>query len=171
MTPLVHVLLDGPSLDTADGPMHAFRTAPDGDGRGPALLIIQEAFGVNPHIRNVCRRVTEHGYVALAPELFHRTGERLEFGYTDMSVIYPHFGKLTNQGILMDLQAGLAALRADPGAGAGCAGRSAIRPRALRCARCRRARKWRTAPTRSRCPVRSLIRVRPHRAAPCNGRA
>jgi len=102
------------TLDTADGHMHAFGTAPDGEGRAPALLVIQEAFGVNAHIKNVCRRVTEHGYVALAPELFHRTGHGVELGYTDMSLVMPHFSKLTNGGILMDVQTGLAALRADP---------------------------------------------------------
>lgn len=101
------------TLDTADGPMRAFRTAPAGDGRGPALLVIQEAFGVNAHIKNVCRRVTAHGYVALAPELFHRTGEGVELGYTDMPLVMPHFSKLTNAGILMDVRAGLAALKAD----------------------------------------------------------
>ncbi len=101
------------TLDTADGPMQAFRTAPDGDGRAAALLIIQEAFGVNAHIKNVCRRVTAHGYVALAPELFHRTGDGVELGYTDMSLVMPHFSTLTNSGMLMDVQAGLAALRAD----------------------------------------------------------
>ncbi len=41
------------TLDTADGHRHAFGTAPDGEGRAPALLIIQEAFGVNAHIKNV----------------------------------------------------------------------------------------------------------------------
>lgn len=102
------------TLDTPDGPMQAYRTAPDGSGRGPALLVIQEAFGVNNHIRNVCQRVTAHGYVALAPELFHRTGTGVDLGYTDMSQVMPHFSKLTNAGILMDVQAGLAALRSDP---------------------------------------------------------
>jgi carboxymethylenebutenolidase len=102
------------TLDTTDGPMQAFRTAPDGDGRGRALLVIQEAFGVNHHMKNVCRRLTEHGYVALAPELFHRTGQGVELGYTDMTQVMPHFSKLTNAGIRMDIEAGLAALRADP---------------------------------------------------------
>ncbi|MBS1816856.1 MAG: dienelactone hydrolase family protein [Acidobacteria bacterium] len=101
------------TLPTADGPMRAFRVAPDGDARLPALLVIQEAFGVNNHIRNVCRRVAAHGYVTLAPELFHRTGEGVELGYTDMPQVMPHFSKLTNPGILMDIQTGLAALRAD----------------------------------------------------------
>ncbi|HUR34789.1 MAG TPA: dienelactone hydrolase family protein [Vicinamibacterales bacterium] len=102
------------TLQTADGPMDAYRTAPDGTGQLPALLVIQEAFGVNNHIRNVCRRLSAHGYVALAPELFHRTGRGVDLGYTDMSQVMPHFTKLTNSGILMDVQAGLAALHADP---------------------------------------------------------
>ena len=101
------------TLQTADGPMHAYRVAPDGAGRLPAMLVIQEAFGVNHHIRNVCHRIAEHGYVALAPELFHRTGHGLDLGYTDMAQVMPHFSTLTNAGIRMDIDAGLAALRAD----------------------------------------------------------
>lgn len=101
------------TLPTADGPMHAFRVAPEGDTRLPALLVIQEAFGVNNHIRNVCRRVAAHGYVTVAPELFHRTGEGIELGYTDMSQVMPHFSQLTNAGIVMDIKAGLAALAGD----------------------------------------------------------
>lgn len=101
------------TIDTADGPMHAYRTAPDGHDRRPALLVIQEAFGVNHHIKNVCHRISERGYVALAPELFHRTGHGVELGYTDMSLVMPHFSKLTNAGIGMDLAAGLAALAKD----------------------------------------------------------
>lgn len=107
------------TLQTPDGPMHAFRVAPYGSGKRPALLVIQEAFGVNNHIRNVCRRVAEHGYVALAPEIFHRTGHGVELGYTDMSLVMPHFSKLTNDGILMDIRSGLGALANDEKVDAG----------------------------------------------------
>lgn len=102
------------TLDTADGPMHAYRATPEGTRRLPALLVLQEAFGVNHHIKNVCQRLADHGYIALAPELFHRTGHGVELGYTDMSQVMPHFSRLTNSGIEMDVAAGLAALRADP---------------------------------------------------------
>ncbi len=101
------------SLDTSDGPMRAFRTAPAGTDRRPALLVIQEAFGVNSHIRNVCRRLSARGYVALAPELFHRTGQGVELPYDDMAKVMPHFTALTNGGLLMDVRAGLAALETD----------------------------------------------------------
>jgi carboxymethylenebutenolidase len=102
------------TIQTADGPMRAYRTAPEGGTRLPALLVLQEAFGVNHHIRNVCQRVSEHGYVALAPELFHRTGEGLDLGYTDMAAIMPHFSKLTNAGLLTDIRAALHTLASDP---------------------------------------------------------
>lgn len=102
------------TVDVAEGPMQAFRTEPEGTGRGPALLVIQEAFGVNSHIRDVCRRLSARGYVALAPEIFHRTGHGVELGYDDLSQVMPHFTKLTNAGLLADVRAGLAALAADP---------------------------------------------------------
>jgi carboxymethylenebutenolidase len=93
--------------------MHAYRAVPAGDDRRPALLVLQEAFGVNAHIRNICDRLAAQGYVALAPELFHRTGESVELGYTDMSLVMPHFSKLTNHGLTADIAAGLAALATD----------------------------------------------------------
>lgn len=100
-------------FNTADGPMNAFRVTPDGVGRGPALLVLQEAFGVNGHIKNICRRLAAHGYVALAPELFHRTGTGVDLGYTDFSLVMPHFSQLTNAGLLTDITAGLAGLEHD----------------------------------------------------------
>ena len=39
-----------------------------------ALIVIQEAFGVNDHIRDVANRFATQGYYVVAPELFHRTG-------------------------------------------------------------------------------------------------
>jgi len=102
------------TLNTADGPMDAFRVETEGTGRRPALLVLQEAFGVNAHIKNVCRRLADHGYTTLAPELFHRTGTGVELGYTDFSLVMPHFSRLTNAGLLTDINAGLMALADDP---------------------------------------------------------
>jgi carboxymethylenebutenolidase len=101
------------TIDTADGPMRAFVASPDDGSRKPALIVCQEAFGVNDHIRNVCRRLAGAGYVALAPELFHRSGTGVELGYTDFSIVMPHFSKLTNETLTMDITAALQALRKD----------------------------------------------------------
>src|SRR2546428_3917658 len=40
-------------------------------GRGPGVIVIQEYWGLVPHIRNVCDRFAAQGIVALAPDLFH----------------------------------------------------------------------------------------------------
>ena len=56
------------TLETADGPMAAFEARPDSEPRG-AVIVVQEAFGVNGHIRNVTTRLADVGYHALAPAL------------------------------------------------------------------------------------------------------
>ena len=55
--------------------MRLYEADPDGEPRG-AVVVIQEAFGVNPHIEDVTRRFAAAGYHAVAPDMFHRTGPR-----------------------------------------------------------------------------------------------
>ena len=43
------------TVDTADGPMRLYEAKPPGEARG-AIVVVQEAFGVNPHIEDVTRR-------------------------------------------------------------------------------------------------------------------
>ncbi len=50
-------------------------------GKGPAVIIIQEIFGVNSHIRAVADQYAQDGYVALAPDVFWRTQPRVELTY------------------------------------------------------------------------------------------
>ena len=50
-------------------------------GKGPGIIIIQEIFGVNGHIRDVTEQYALDGYVALAPDIFWRTQPRVELGY------------------------------------------------------------------------------------------
>ncbi len=61
--------------------MGAYLARPTDGGKHPGVLVFQEIFGVNHHIRSVADRVAAEGYVALAPELFHRTAPGLELGY------------------------------------------------------------------------------------------
>lgn len=98
-------------LDTPDGPMATFEAVPDGPARG-AVVVVQEAFGVNAHIRDVTERFAAAGYHALAPAYFHRAaGEAIE-DYTDVAAIFPLFEGLTDAGILADTDAALAHLAA-----------------------------------------------------------
>lgn len=98
-------------LDTADGPMTAYETVPDGAARG-AVIVVQEAFGVNAHIRSVVDRFAGVGYHAIAPAFFHRAGGGAIEDYTDIASIFPMFEGLTDAGILADADAALDHLRA-----------------------------------------------------------
>jgi carboxymethylenebutenolidase len=66
----------------ADGAtISAWRAEPKGAPRG-ALVVVQEIFGVNSHIRSVCDGYAADGYLALAPALFDRIQPRVDLGYT-----------------------------------------------------------------------------------------
>ena len=69
------------------------------------LLVFQEAFGVNAHIRDVTERFAKEGYLAISPELFHRTAPGLEAGYTDFPAVMPHLQALTDAGLAADIHA------------------------------------------------------------------
>lgn len=101
------------TLDTPDGAMDAYLAFPEAQGKGPALVIAQEAFGVNDHIQNVCRRFAGEGFVAIAPDVYHCSGKHLTFGYDDPARRKP-FSELTNGGIEADLKTTLAYLRGMP---------------------------------------------------------
>lgn len=64
---------DGVTID-------AYRAEPAGPPRG-GVVVLQEIFGVNPHIRSVVDRYADQGYLAIAPALFDRVKPGLELGY------------------------------------------------------------------------------------------
>src|ERR1700737_5278451 len=59
----------------------AYRADPSGAPKG-ALVVIQEIFGVNHHIRSVCDRLAKEGYVAIAPSIFDRIEPNFQCGYS-----------------------------------------------------------------------------------------
>ena len=96
------------------GDMDAFIVAPEGASAAPAVIVAMEAFGVNSHIKEICRRLAREGYVALAPDFYHRTGKMLTYAYEDPKRREP-FSALTNDGIEADVNAALAHLKATDG--------------------------------------------------------
>ncbi|MEX0663645.1 MAG: dienelactone hydrolase family protein [Acidimicrobiia bacterium] len=96
------------TLETPDGPMDCYEATPDGDARG-AVIVIQEAFGVNDHIQDVTRRAAAAGYHAVAPALFHRARGGTA-GYDDFASVMPLFEGVTDEGVLSDVDATLAHL-------------------------------------------------------------
>ena len=86
--------------------MNAYVSTPWGNGPFPAVMVFQEAYGVNHHIRNVADRLAAEGYLAIAPELFHRTAPAgFEAPYGDFSAVMPHFQAMNTEDIINDTQA------------------------------------------------------------------
>jgi carboxymethylenebutenolidase len=93
------------TLDTADGPMDCYEVSPEhGDEPRAAVIVIQEAFGVNDHIQDVARRAAAAGYLAVAPAMFHRAGGGTA-PYDDFSQVMPLFEGVSDDGILADADA------------------------------------------------------------------
>jgi carboxymethylenebutenolidase len=88
-------------------------------GRGPGLVLWQEIFGVNPHIRAVAEQYALDGFVVLAPDTFWRQAPRVELGYEAderpraMALMQGY----TTADALADIQAATRTLRALPEVG------------------------------------------------------
>jgi carboxymethylenebutenolidase len=71
-------------IPVSDGTdMGGYVSRPEASGVHPGVVVFMEIFGVNPHIRDVADRVAREGYVALAPDFFHRSLPGVELGYDD----------------------------------------------------------------------------------------
>jgi carboxymethylenebutenolidase len=67
-----------------------------------AVIVVQEAFGVNDHIKDVAGRFAAEGYRAVAPHFFHRSGDPV-IPYEDFEKAKEHIAQLTEHGIAEDL--------------------------------------------------------------------
>jgi len=104
--------IDIPAGDDSFG---AYLALPKG-GKGPGVVILQEIFGVNGHIRDVVEQYALDGYVAIAPDVFWRTAPRVELGYVgaDRDRGIELMQKTDVNLVVEDIGATAAALRALP---------------------------------------------------------
>ena len=73
------------TIPVADGSsMGGYLATPAAAGPRAAILVIQEIFGVNAHMRDVTDRFARAGYLALSPEIFHRFAPGYQGGYDDI---------------------------------------------------------------------------------------
>ncbi|MGP0059042.1 MAG: dienelactone hydrolase family protein [Beijerinckiaceae bacterium] len=73
-------------LTTKDGAtIDAYKAVPTGEPRG-AIVVLQEIFGVNLHIRNVADQFAAAGYLAIAPALFDRVAPGVNLGYVQKDI-------------------------------------------------------------------------------------
>lgn len=101
------------TLTAADGhTLSAWRTGPADAAR--ALVVVQEIFGVNQHMRNVCARFAAAGYAVIAPALFDRTARGVELGYTADDVARGRAlrAEVPEAGTVADIEAAAKALPA-----------------------------------------------------------
>ena len=101
------------TLTTADKhQLGAYRADPAGTPKG-GMVVIQEIFGVNHHIRVMCDRFAEAGYAAVAPAVFDRFAPNFECGYTPDEIAHARslLGSLNWDNMMADITAAVADLK------------------------------------------------------------
>lgn len=110
-------------LQASDGnALSAYMARPRGQVRG-GLVVIQEIFGVNSHIRSLVDGYAEQGYVAIAPALFDRIQPNTELNYSggDLQKAFALYGELNPEKAILDVAAAFQRVSSE-GAGAGVLG-------------------------------------------------
>lgn len=109
-------------IDSADGKFGAYLAIPH-TRKGPGIVLIQEIFGVNEHIRSVAEQYAADGYLVIAPDLFWRSGHRIELGYDEAG--WKRAVELMNATDVgkaqADIELAIDALKAQPGLDGGIA--------------------------------------------------
>ena len=111
-------------LKATDGhELAAYVARPEGESRG-AVVVIQEIFGINPHMRSVVDGFAKAGYTAIAPALFDRfeRGVELKYEGEDMQKAFALMQKLNPATALLDVAAAFAFLRGEGPKGIGVVG-------------------------------------------------
>ncbi len=117
-----------PAVDPEVGvPIAGYWARPTAPGSYPVIVVLQEVFGVNAHIRDVCDRLARCGYVAIAPALYQRTAPGFEVGYSaeELALGRHHKDLTTADQLLADIRAAIAFGQQQPHArpgGVGCLG-------------------------------------------------
>ncbi len=99
-------------LLAADGNhLSAYLVKPEGTPRG-AIVVVQEIYGVNSHIRRVAEQYAAEGYLAIAPAMFDRLRKGVDLGYDDAArqTGIELMMKTTNEGALADVNAAIDAV-------------------------------------------------------------
>src|SRR5205809_7213226 len=101
-------------VPAAVGSMPAFLAGSKDGARVPCVLVIQEAFGLNDHIKDVARRIAGEGYVALAPDLYWRGGKGRTVRYDQLPQTIPLMQSLKDDEVVADVAGAIAYLERQP---------------------------------------------------------
>jgi carboxymethylenebutenolidase len=108
-------------LNTSDGKMDAYVAQPKEGGSYPGVVVIQEAFGVNDHMKKVTDRIAAEGYVAICPDLYHRESERV-IPFSDMPKAIATLQRVQDPKAMEDVGAAIAHLKSQGNVKAGSIG-------------------------------------------------
>ncbi len=97
--------------------MPAYMARPQGAGPFPAVIVVNEIFGIHAYIKDVCRRLAKQGYIAIAPDYFDRAGDPATL--SSFEDILPVVNATPLPQVMDDTQAALAFLQAQPFAAKG----------------------------------------------------
>jgi carboxymethylenebutenolidase len=103
-------------IEVDGGSMPSYLARPDGPGPFPAVIVLQEIFGVNREVRRIAELVANAGYVALAINYYHRTHPGLNEPYTSEGLQngFAAAGAVTKASLRADVAASIAWLNAQP---------------------------------------------------------
>jgi carboxymethylenebutenolidase len=103
-------------VPNGDLQIDAYWATPSRDRLVPGIIVIQEIFGVNAHIRDVVERLAKEGYSAIAPAIFQRTAPKFEVGYSQEETILArtHKDQTKASKLLSDVQAAIDFLKTQP---------------------------------------------------------
>lgn len=90
-------------IPVGDALLPAYRAMPTGNGSRPILLVVQEVFGVDEYLKDVCRRAAHADFVAIAPELYAREGKPGEC--ESREALFAIVGAVPDAQVMTDLDA------------------------------------------------------------------
>ncbi len=108
-------------LNTSDGKMDAYVAQPKDGGSYAGVVVIQEAFGINDHMKKVTERIAAEGYVAICPDIFHRETERV-IPFSDMGKAIAAMQRVQDPKAMEDVGAAIAHLKSQGNVKAGSIG-------------------------------------------------
>ena len=101
-------------IDVGGETMEAYLTTSGSNEPSPAVIVIQEIWGVNSHIQYVTDRLPSQGYVGLAPAMFHRQGRMTMGLHEEFDNAIASMQQCSDAGIVADVQAAVDYLKAQP---------------------------------------------------------
>jgi carboxymethylenebutenolidase len=96
------ILAGDVTIPTGDVRIPAYRAAPNEGESFPVVLVVQEIFGLHEHIKDLCRRLAKHGYLAIAPSLYTRQGDVLSMADTQQ-IFTEVVSKVPDAQVMSDL--------------------------------------------------------------------